>query len=139
MRPSPEKTTNPNRLIVLLADKVSEPFFTAFAGYFGRRAATMGYKLVLGSPELIHIFRNMDPMAYIIVPSKQMAPAPNLQQMEGKPVVVFSQHFSYPGGLTISPDDFKGGYDAASHLIVNGLREIAFFTTFCSQRLDRRR
>ena len=137
---SSEKAPASPNLIVLLTDNISEPFFAGFARQLGRRASVMGYRLVIGSTELIPTFRNMHPAAYIIalLPGRDL----HLHQLmgEGKPVVVLGRHSVHPGAYTIGSDNFKGGYDATDHLIAKGHRDIVLFTTASrSQRLDERR
>jgi len=114
-QPASENQPVSNRLIVLLTDRVSESSFVGFARRLGQRAAAMGYRLVIGSTELMTTFRDMDPVAYIVVPG-QTADL-DLLIGEGKPVYI------------IGADDFKGGYDATERLIGKGHKDIVFLTS----------
>jgi len=80
----PESQPAAARLIVLLTDRVSEASFVGFARQLVRRAAEMGYRVVIGSTELTTTFRDMDPVAYIVV--LRQTGGLDLLIGEGKPV-----------------------------------------------------
>jgi hypothetical protein len=83
--------TYTNRLIVLLTDGVPDCSFTAFSRLLSQSASPLGYRLVIGSPDLVSAFRDMKPAAYIV--TTRQAATPEFRQLaqEGKEIYIIGQ------------------------------------------------
>jgi LacI family transcriptional regulator len=136
-------------LIAMLVDHVSDPFFAGLARRIDRRARSLGYKLVFGStendtsfmPKLIAVFKNMNVAGYIIAPPEGVEPDLRKLIQRDSPVVLFDRFTPDPGPYSILADNFKGAYDAITHLVQTGCRHIALMTVSSMQKrvVDRRK
>lgn len=146
---SENNASGPGKLIAMLVDHVSDPFFAGFARRIDRRARSLGYKLVFGStendisfmPKLISVFNNMNVAGYIIAPPQGVEPDLKKLIHRGSPVVLFDRFATDPGPYSILADNFRGAYDAVAHLVQTGRRHIALVTVTSGQKriADRRK
>lgn len=142
-------SSSSGKLIAMLVDHVSDPFFAGLARRIDRRARGLGYKLVFGStendisfmPKLISVFNNMNVAGYIIAPPQGLGPDLKKLAGRGSPVVLFDRLSPDPGSYSVLADNFRGAYDAVAHLAQTGRRQIALVTVHSNQKrvADRRK
>ena len=133
--------TGKSKTIGMLVEDISDPFFSAIARIVEKNAAANGYRVILGSTEndtdhtidLLQTFRNHQVDGYII------APPPGIDQQirqlmdDGYPVVLFDRSLPTVDCSRVLVDNFDGAYQAVSHLIDNGFKNIAMITLISKQ------
>ncbi|MGS2738174.1 LacI family DNA-binding transcriptional regulator [Sinomicrobium sp. M5D2P17] len=139
--------TGRSRILVLMVEDISNPFFSRIARIIEDIAHRKGYKIVfcsnenddLRSRELIRFFLERSIDGFFIVPSTGIRNEIESLINQDVPVVLFDRYFE---GLPVSHvviDNEKAAYDATTHLIKNSFRKIVFLTTDIeqTQMLDR--
>lgn len=128
--------TGKTKIIGMLVEDISDPFFSSIARVVEENAYKLGYKIFNSSTEndtartkdLIKVFRERQVDGYII------APAPGtedeIQQLvdDNLPVVLFDRYFPDLATHNIIVDNAGGSYQAVQHFIENGYRHIGFVT-----------
>jgi LacI family transcriptional regulator len=140
--------TGKTRMIGMLVEDISDPFFAAIARMAELAAAEKGYKLLLFSTEndaentkaLLRWMRERHAEGYIIAPPPGIEM--ELQEMlrEKTPIVLFDRFF--PGIPThyIGIDNCQGAVLAVQHFIDNGFKHIGLVTLdSCQTQMSARR
>ncbi|RNL87264.1 LacI family transcriptional regulator [Sinomicrobium pectinilyticum] len=133
--------TGRSRILVLMVEDISNPFFSRIARIIEDIAHTKGYKIVfcsnenddLRSRELIKFFLERSIDGFFIVPSAGIRSTIQSLIDHNIPVVLFDRYFE---GLPVSHviiDNEKAAYDATAHLIKNNFKKIVFLTTDSEQ------
>lgn len=139
--------TGKSKIIGLMVENISDPFFSSIARIIEEKTYKLGYKIFHSSTEndtekskdLIKVFRERQVDGYII------APAPGIEDDIQKliddsiPVIQFDRYFANLKTDVIVIDNQDGAYSAMQHLFENEYRMIGFVTldSFQVQMLDR--
>lgn len=129
--------TGSSKLIGLIVEDISNPFFAAIAKLIEDKAYQKGYKIIYSSTEnqvekakdLIQIFRSRKVDAYIISPVIGMEDDIKLLLQENKPVVLFDRNVGELETHYVGVDHLKASANAAQYFSAQGYEKIAFITT----------
>ncbi|MEH6305661.1 LacI family DNA-binding transcriptional regulator [Olivibacter sp. CPCC 100613] len=129
------------KIIGMLVEDISDPFFSAIARKVEERASQMGYKIVYSSTEndtnkakeMLEIYKNSRVDGYIIAPPPAIENEIKELLKEGFPVVLFDR--TLPGVTTdsVMVDNFNSSYEAMKHFANNGFKNVAFLTLSSDQ------
>ena len=133
--------TGKSKIIGMLVEDISDPFFSSIARIIEINIYKFGYKIFFSSTEneterakaLINIFKERQVDAYII------APTPGLEaEIQGllndhSPVVLFDRFFPELQTHNIIVNNFDGAYQAVHHFIENGFKNIGLVTLVSDQ------
>jgi LacI family transcriptional regulator len=140
--------TGKTKIIGLMVEDISNPFFATIARLIEEMAYESGYKILYCSTdndtektrELIGMFIDRHVDGYIITPSAGIEKdIMNLIDGE-RPVVLFDRFFADVNTNYVVIDNAGSAYTATNHLINRGFKNIAFVTLDSdqSQMLDRK-
>jgi len=128
--------TGKTKIIGMLVEDISDPFFSSIARVVEEKAYKLGYKIFNSSTEndtarakdLIKVFRERQVDGYIIAPSPGIEN--EIQQLidDNFPVVLFDRYFPGLSTHNIIVDNDGGSYQAVQHFVQNGYRKIGFVT-----------
>ncbi|MGV8880295.1 MAG: LacI family DNA-binding transcriptional regulator [Sphingobacteriaceae bacterium] len=128
--------TGKTKIIGLMVEDISNPFFATIARLIEEKAYRSGYKILYCSTdnntdkakELIGMFVDRHVDGYIITPSTGIE-HDILSLIESEwPVVLFDRFFSDLDTDYVVIDNAEGAYNAVLHLIKQGYRNIGFVT-----------
>jgi LacI family transcriptional regulator len=133
--------TGKSRIIGMLVEDISDPFFSGIARIIEMKAAKLGYKMFLSSTEndtgqtqhLLRLMRDRQVDGYI------MAPPPGIEKEvqelinDNIALVLFDRYFPGIDSHIIEVDNFGGVYKATQHFISNSYKHIVFITLESSQ------
>lgn len=133
--------TGKSRIIGMMVEDISDPFFASIARGIERKAYKLGYKLFFASTEnstekakaLIKVFGERQVDAYII------APPPGVESEIGSlienehPVILFDRYFPGLKTTAVIVDNHNGVRKAIEHLSQNGFSQIGFVTLDSTQ------
>jgi len=133
--------TGKTKIIGLVIEDISNPFFANIARLIEAKAYSRGYRIIYCSTdnqpekvkELIQLFRDRHVDGYIITPSEGVRDTIASLLSSQLPVVLFDRYI--PGLETshVITDNVRGAYDATTHLAQQGHRRIAMVTLYSSQ------
>jgi LacI family transcriptional regulator len=133
--------TGKTKIIGMLVEDISDPFFSSIARVVEEKAYKLGYKIFNSSTEndtirardLIKVFRERQVDGYIIAPSPGIEE--EIQQLvdDNFPVVLFDRYFPGLPTHNIIIDNAGGAYEAMRHFVENGYRSIGFVTLDSTQ------
>ena len=128
--------TGKSKIIGMLVEDISDPFFSSIARNIEIKVHKLGYKIFFSSTEnnlerakaLIKIYRDRQVDGYIIAPTPGMET--DIQELlnDNCPVVLFDRYFPQLETHNIIVDNFGGAYQAVQHLIANNFRNIGLVT-----------
>ena len=133
--------TGKSRIIGMMVEDISDPFFASIARGIERKAYKLGYKLFFASTEnqtekakaLIKVFQERRVDSYIIAPPPGVeAEIKSLLENE-HPVILFDRYFPDLETTTVIVDNYAGVYNAVKHLLKNGFSQIGFVTLHSEQ------
>ncbi len=128
--------TGKSKIIGMLVEDISDPFFSAIGRIIEDSLYKSGYKIFYASTDndtekaknLLQLFRERQVDGYII------APTPGIQKEilellhESKPVIVFDRYYPDLPTANVVADNLGGIMMATRHLIDNGYSNICFVT-----------
>jgi LacI family transcriptional regulator len=133
--------TGKSKIIGMLVEGISDPFFSSIARIIEERAHQHDYKIFYSSTnndtaiarELIRTYRDTQVDGYIIAPPPGLEEDIKALMEDGFPVVLFDRY--YPGLTThnIVVNNFEGAYNAVLHFVENGYRDIVLVTLHSAQ------
>ncbi|MEI6946809.1 LacI family DNA-binding transcriptional regulator [Paraflavisolibacter sp. H34] len=133
--------TGQSRLIAMLVEDISDPFFSSICGIVEQRAYKLGYRIFYASTEndtektrtLIRIFQERQVDGFIIAPPPGIEDDIKALEEENIPVILFDRYF--PGFATnnVLIDNFGGAYEAVRHLQERGYGQVGFVTLTSEQ------
>jgi LacI family transcriptional regulator len=139
--------TGKSKIIGLMVEDISNPFFASVAKHIEDRAYEDGYKIIYCSThnnvvkarDLIKMFKDCRVDGYIIAPADGMEDEITRLLKEDEKVVLFDRYFKDIPADYIVVDNENSSDRAISHLALNGFKNIAFITTNStqSQMIDR--
>jgi LacI family transcriptional regulator len=128
--------TGKTKIISLLIENISDPFFSSVAGYVEEIANQRGYKIIYGSTknetaksqELINIFKDRHVDGFIITPSENLEPDIKGLINEKIPLILFDRYYKTVQTDYVGMDNFESTFRAIKHLIEQGYKNIGFVT-----------
>ena len=128
--------TGKTKIICLLVENISDPFFSSVAGYVEEVANHNGYKIIYGSTknettksrELINLFKDRHVDGFIITPAENLEIDITSLQNEKIPFVLFDRYYKYVQTDYVGIDNFESTYKGVEHLIDRGYKNIGFVT-----------
>jgi LacI family transcriptional regulator len=128
--------TGKSRIIGMLVEDISDPFFSSIGRGVEDSLYQHGYKIFHSStdnnPEraktLLRMYRERQVDGYIIAPSPGMEDVIRQILNESKPLILFDRFFLGLNTTNIVVDNAGGTYKATMHLIENGFSRIGFVT-----------
>lgn len=128
--------TGSTKIIGLIVEDISNPFFASIARLIEDKAYKKGYKIIYSSTEnntekakdLIDMLRNRNVDAYIIAPTLGIEEDVRQVQKDKKPIIFFDR--SLPGLETpyVGADHLDASYKAVKSFIQKNKKHIAFVT-----------
>jgi len=128
--------TGKTKIIGMLVEDISDPFFSSVARVVEENAYKLGYKIFNSSTEnetirardLIKVFRERQVDGYIIAPPPGIED--EIQQLveDNFPIVLFDRYFPELPTHNIVVDNAGGAYYAMKHFIENGYKQTGFVT-----------
>lgn len=125
-----------SKIIGLIVEDISNPFFAGIARLIEDKAYKRGYKIIYSSTEnqpgktkeLINLFKSRQVDAYIIAPAEGAnADVANLL-LENKPVVLFDRYLPDLNVNYVGIDNFKASYEAVEQFLEAKRKNIALVT-----------
>lgn len=128
--------TGKSKIIGMLVEDISDPFFSGIARIVEAQAHQHDYKIFHASTEndvritrdLLRVFRDTQVDGYIIAPPPGMAHDIAALLEDRLPVVLFDRYFPGLNTRNIIVDNLGGAHQATRHLIGNGYVSIGFVT-----------
>lgn len=133
--------TGKTKIIGLVIEDISNPFFANIARLIEAKAYSRGYRIIYCSTgnqpekaiELIQLFRDRHVDGYIITPSEGVRDTIASLMSSQLPVVLFDRYIPGLDTSHVITDNVRGAYDATAHLAQQGHRRIAMVTLYSSQ------
>ncbi|SFB82818.1 LacI family transcriptional regulator [Parapedobacter composti] len=133
--------TGKTKIIGLIIEDISNPFFANIARLIEAKAYSKGYRIIYCSTdnqpektiELIQLFRDRHVDGYIITPSEGVKDTIQSLVSSQLPVVLFDRYIPGLNTSYVVSDNIKGAYDATAHLAQQGYKRIALVTLYSSQ------
>ncbi len=139
--------TGKSKLIGLMIEDISNPFFANVARLIEDKAYENGYKIMYCSThndtakakELIQMFKDCGVDGYIIAATDGVESDIKKLLSEKEKVVLFDRHFKDISTDYVVINNKQSCFNAISHFVDNGFKNIAFITTELKQlqMLDR--
>ena len=128
--------TGKSKIIGMMVEDISDPFFAGIARGIERIAYQQGYKIFFASTEnktgkakeLVKVFRERQVDAYIIAPPPEFSSEIQSLLGDGKPLVLFDRYYPELTTNNIIVDNYEGAFKATSYLQNEGCRYIGFIT-----------
>lgn len=133
--------TGKTKIIGLIIEDISNPFFANIARYIETKAYSRGYRIFYCSTEnnpqkaieFIHLFRDRHVDGYLIVPPPGIEETVGELIEQGLPVVLFDRYFPTLTTDYVVVQNKQGAQEAVEHLIEQGFKRIAFVTSTSTQ------
>ena len=133
--------TGETKVIGVLVEDISDPFFSSIARRIEVEANSKGYKIVYCSTEnnpektkeLIEVYKSRQVDGFIIAPPPGIEKEIQALQKSNLPVVLFDRYFPDIATDTVVVENRESSYNATRHLLINGYKNIAFITLSSEQ------
>lgn len=133
--------TGKTKTIGLIVEDIANNFFASLAKVVEDEADKYGYKVLYGSTEdntekakgLLEVLKYRQVDGYIITPTKNLDKEIELLQSASKPLVLMDRYFPHINSSYVVLNNYKGAYDATTHLIAQGYKKIAIVTIASEQ------
>lgn len=133
--------TGKTKIIGLVIEDISNPFFANIARLIEAKAYSRGYRILYCSTdnqpektvELIELFKDRHVDGYIITPSEGVKDTIESLIANHLPLVLFDRYIPGLKANYVVSDNRKGAYDATAHLAQRGFKRIALVTLYSSQ------
>ena len=128
--------TGKTRILGLMVEDISNPFFASIAKYIEDRAYAHDCKIIYCSTEnndqrakeFLRMFRNLNVDGYIITPTQGIEPEVKELIKSGEQVILFDRYFEKVKTNFVMVDNEQGTYKGTRHLVDQGYTNIAFIT-----------
>jgi LacI family transcriptional regulator len=125
-----------SKIIGLIVEDISNPFFAGIARLIEDKAYKRGYKIIYSSTEnqpgktkeLINLFKSRQVDAYIIAPAEGAQEDIENLLVENKPVVLFDRYLPELNVNYVGIDNFNASYDAVKQFAKESRKDIALVT-----------
>lgn len=133
--------TGKTKIIGLMVEDISNPFFSNIARYIEAKAYKKGYRIIYCSTEnkiektkeLIQMFRDRHVDGYIITPVEGIEETVESLLASQLPVVLFDRYLPDLATNYVVSDNSQGAYEATIHLAEQGYKRIGLVTLYSSQ------
>jgi LacI family transcriptional regulator len=133
--------TGKTKIIGLMLEDISDPFFASIAKHIQDIAYEHGYKLIYCSTEngkkrareFLQMFQQLGVDGYIITAPPGLEEDIQALVDSGKDVVLFDRQLKNVSADYVTIDNQESAYKGTQHLIAQGYKKIAFFTLATSQ------
>jgi len=133
--------TGKSRIIGMLVEGISDPFFSSIARIVEEQIHQYDYKIFYASTnndpaiakELIKAYRDTQVDGYIIAPPPGIEEDVKSLLEDGFPVVLFDRYFPELTTHNIVANNFDGAYQAVLHFVQNGYKRIGIVTLDSAQ------
>lgn len=133
--------TGKTKILGLVIEDISNPFFANIARYIEHQAYSRGYRIIYCSTEnntdktleFIQLFRDRHVDGYLITPPPGIDDTVQELISSDLPVVLFDRYLPNLDTDYVIVDNYKGSYEATKHLLDQGFRNIAFVTLESAQ------
>ncbi len=128
--------TGKSKIIGMLVEDISDPFFSSISRLVEESLYKHGYKIFFSSTEnntektrvLLNVLRERQVDGYIIAPPPGIENEIESLIGERSPVVLFDRYFPDLNTINVVVDNFGGASLAIDHLYENGYRKIGLVT-----------
>lgn len=128
--------TGKSRIIGMLVEGISDPFFSSIARIIEEKAHQHDYKIFYSSTsndtaitkELIKVYRDTQVDGYIIAPPPGIEEDIRGLMEDNLPVVLFDRYFPGMATHNVVVDNYNGSFQAIQHFLENGYKQIGFVT-----------
>ncbi|HVI47948.1 MAG TPA: substrate-binding domain-containing protein [Chitinophaga sp.] len=133
--------TGKTKTIGLIVEDIANNFFASLAKVVEDEADKHGYKVLYGSTEdntekakgLLEVLKYRQVDGYIITPTKNLDKDIEQLKSAAKPIILMDRYFPHVSSNYVVVDNYKGAYNATSHLIKQGYKKIAVVTLASDQ------
>lgn len=134
--------TGKTRILGLLVEDISNPFFANIAKYIEALSYEQGYHLLYCSmgndptkaTELIRLFYDRQVDGFIITPTEELEDVVGSLLKNKVPVVLFDRYIPEVNTSYVISDNFNGAYRAVRHLLENpDNKKIGFVSLYSNQ------
>lgn len=133
--------TGKTKILGLIIEDISNPFFANIARYIETKAYSRGYRIIYCSTEnnsekaieFIQLFRDRHVDGYLITPPVGIQETVAELMEQGLPVVLFDRYFPELPTDYVIVQNKQGALEATNHLIEQGFKRIAFVTSTSQQ------
>ncbi len=134
--------TGQSKILGLIVEDISNPFFSNVAKYIERIAYENGYHIIYCSmdndatkaKELIQLFYDRQVDGYIITPPEGLEETLSNLHKNNVPLVLFDRYIPQLETHYVVLDNFKGAYEATTHLLNNPKnRKVGFVSLYSTQ------
>lgn len=133
--------TGKTKILGLIIEDISNPFFANIARYIETKAYSRGYRIIYCSTEnnkekaieFIQLFRDRHVDGYLITPPPGIEDTVAELIAQGLPVVIFDRYFPELPSDFVIVQNKQGALEATNHLIEQGFKRIAFVTSTSQQ------
>lgn len=133
--------TGKSKIIGMLVEDISDPFFSSIARVIEGNAYKLGYKIFYSSTEndpektkaLIRVLRERQVDGYIIAPPPGIEEEVRSLMNDNLPVVLFDRYFPSLSTTNVIVDNYGGSLAAVQHFLENGYKNIGFITLESNQ------
>ncbi|PRY88520.1 LacI family transcriptional regulator [Mongoliibacter ruber] len=130
-----------SKIIVFMAEDISNQFFASIARFIEERAYKSGYKIIYCSTdnnfekakELISTFKRRNVDGFIITPTPNIEESIHDLIEEEFPVVLFDRWLPEVNCSYVIVENKESAYEATQHLIEEGCKNLAFVTVESDQ------
>jgi len=128
--------TGKTNIIGLMVESIANPFFSNLAGLIEENAYKNGYKILYCSTkndpakakELLQMFKDRHIDGYIITPTEGIKEDIDKLVNAGESVILFDRCFEAGTHDYVIMDNLQCAYNAVTHLLAQGYKEIGFIT-----------
>ena len=128
--------TGKTKIIGMLVEDISDPFFASIARMIEEEANKKGYRIIYSSTEndtertkaLIDIYRTRQVDGYIIAPPPGVEEDIRSLMHDNLPVILFDRYFPDLQTDNVVVDNFEATYNAVQHFFNNEYKNVAFVT-----------
>jgi LacI family transcriptional regulator len=129
-------STGKSKILGMMVEYISDPFFASIARLIEEKASALGYKLLYSSTEndtqktkdLIRVYRESQVEGYIIAPPPGIEKEIKALAAGHTPLVLFDRFFPTVSTFNVVVDNCGGCYDATRYFISEGYKHIALVT-----------
>ncbi|HJT74681.1 MAG TPA: substrate-binding domain-containing protein [Chitinophaga sp.] len=133
--------TGKSRIIGMLVEGISDPFFASIARIVEKLAGEQDYRIFYASTEndagiarnLIRAFRDAQVDGYIIAPPPGIEEDIKELMEDGFPVILFDRYFPGLPTCNVVVNNYDGAWQAIQHFLEQGYKEIGFVTLSSAQ------
>lgn len=128
--------TGKTKIIGLIIEDISNPFFASIAKQIEDKAYDNGYRIIYCSTEnnperaksFLSMFKHLNVDGYIIAPTPGIEKDVDLLSRADSPIILFDRKFGNSDIMNVLVDNEGGTYTGTEHLIARGYTNIAFIT-----------